>query len=668
MNRNSTNFPSELYHQLKTAMDTSELSDKLQYHQRLVLESIKLLKKGLFLWHDMGLGKTILAVAIAHVCSKLDYLIVCIVPKSLQDNFKTVIKEYNNIMKDTPGFKPVDESIFNFVTKSHIVNKNLAKIVSPQQMFETDRTPVKINKITRKTIFIIDEAHQVSQLISNGSEEWTHFYFTVMNSPLVRVFMLSGSLFSSSPFELVPIANMISGEELFPENYEQFMSTFWDQTGRKMKNRGIFQNRLNGLFSRMSLTYLEKETVNLYPEAKTTEVVRCKMGKYQYESYMLAREKEVEDKRINKERASRPIVKKFESPTKDSGSYRVRSRQYSNFAPPPEVEELYSNGDYTKEQLNHILSKVSSDYFDISKLIEVHKLAAKHKGSKGLIYSQFVGIGGGGALAESFRRIGYTDYDGKVDKSKPRFAMVNGSLSMEEQKKIIDTYNSVENDDGSIIEFIIVGIEQTTGLDLKCVGWVVMLEPFWNDFIRAQLFARAIRYKSHIRLPVEKRMVYTYIMLSVYPDDVDERIIKKKEFRLTTDEHLYRSMQYDAAQAEEFKQPIIEVAIECQFIKEKNPDHVCRVCAPNNKQLYTTGMDANQAIVYDSSRCDPCDQSAKEEVQAVVVKFGDSEYYGVADDNKYGYLIFYKVGSEYEEIKPSSPIFHQVLEVLKKKN
>jgi len=664
MNRNNTNFSTEIYDALKKAMDTSELSDKLQYHQRLVVETIKMMKKGLYLWHDMGLGKTILSVAIAHHCSKLDYLIICIIPKSLQDNYREGIKTYNEIMKDVSGFKPVPLDLFNFVTKSHIVNKNLSKIVSPQQMFSDDRTPVTLTKITRKTIFIIDEAHQISQLISNGSEEWTKFYFTIMNSPLVRIFMLSGSLFSSSPFELVPIANMISGEELFPENYEQFMSVFWNQSDRKMKNRGVFQNRLNGLFSRMSLTYLEKETVNLYPEAKPTEIIKCKMDRNQYESYMLAREKEVEDKRIKSDRASRPIVKKFESPSKDSSSYRVRSRQYSNFPPPPEVEELYNNGDYTKEKLNSILAKIPSDYFKVAKLIEVHKLATKHNASKGLVYSQFIGIGGGGALAESFKRIGYDEFTVKSnisEKSKPRFAMVNGSLSMEEQKKILDIYDSPENDDGSIIHFIIVGIEQTTGLDLKCVGWVVMLEPFWNNFIKEQLFARAIRFRSHMRLPAEKRVVHTYIMLSVYPDDIDERVIKKRDFKLTTDEHLYRAMQYDEAMSNEFKQPIIEVAVECQFIKEKNPDHICRVCAPNNKQLYTTDMDANQAILYDSTRCDPCDQSAKEEVQAIVVKLNDSEYYAVADDNKYGYLVYYKVGSEYEEIKPSSPIFHEVI-------
>ena len=488
MNRNNTNFPNELYAALNKAMDTSKLSDKLLYHQKLVLETINLVPNGLYLWHEMGLGKTILSIAICAALLKTDYKIVVITPKSLQQNYRDGIRDYNAIMDEK-----VSESSFNFVIKSHIINKNIARILGPEQVFGDDRTPVKINKITRKTAIIIDEAHQISQLISNGSEEWGNFYNTVLNSPLVRVFMLSGSLFSSSPFELVPIANLLAGKRLFPENHEQFMSAFWNKTERKMQNRGIFQNRLNGLFSRMSLTYLEKETVNLYPQLEPTQVIKCKMGQYQLESYLLAREKEVDEKKTIGEHKSRPVVKRFETPSKDSASYRVRSRQYSNFAPPPAIEELYSKGEYTVEQLNAILVDIPSDYFNTTKFLEVRKISNKHKGSKGLIYSQFVGIGGGGALAEFYKRNGYEEFTVKssLKSDKPRFAMVNGSLSAEDQDKIVEIYNSPENDDGSIIEFLIIGLQQTTGLDLKCVCWVIMLEPYWADYIRAQFFARA---------------------------------------------------------------------------------------------------------------------------------------------------------------------------------
>ena len=153
-------------------------------------------------------------------------------------------------------------------------------------------------------------------------------------------------------------------------------------------------------------------------------------------------------------------------------------------------------------------------------------------------------------------------------------------------------------------------------------------------------------------------------MLSVYPDTIDDKLLRNRNTKLTTDEHLYRAMEFDAQQSEEFKQSIVEIAVECLFVKQKNPDHVCRTCAPNNKQLFTDDMDANQAINYDSSRCDPCDLSAKQSVQAKVIKFEESNYYAVADDNKYGYLIFYKNGNEYEEIKPSSPIFPQLIKIL----
>jgi len=668
MNRNNTNFSCKVYDALKQALESSELPDKLLYYQKLVVEYAKMSDKGLYLWHGMGLGKTLESIALCMALGD-DYVRIIVTPKSLQQNYRDGIKKYNEIMGGSPNFKPADESNFNFVVKSHIINKNIARILGPEQLFEQERTPIKLNSIKKKVVMIIDEAHQISQLISNGSDEWCFWYNTLLNSPSVRVFMLSGSLFSASPFELVPICNILANKRLFPENYDQFMSLFWNNTERKMINRGAFQNRLYGLFSHMSLTYLEKETTNLYPRQEPTQIVKCPMGQYQLESYMLARSKEIDEKKVNGERKSKPIVKKFEAPSKDSASYRVRSRQYSNFAPPPEVEELYNKGDYTMEDLNNILSKISAEYFETTKIKEVHKISNKHKGSKGLIFSQFVGIGGGGAVAESYRRVGYEEFTVKsnpTDKPKPRFAMINGSLSIEEQAKILSLYESPANDDSSIIEFLIIGLQQTTGLDLTCVRWVIMLEPYWADYIRAQLFARANRYKSHLRLPEEKRTVTPYIMISTYPSNIDEKILRNRQTKLTTDEHLYRAMEYDAQQSEEFKKAIREIAIECSFIKEKNPDHVCRVCAPNNKQLFTDDMDPNQAIAYDASRCDPCDLTAKESVDAIIVKVNDSTYYAVKDENKYGYLVFYKVGDEYEEIKPASPIFKEVINAIQK--
>jgi hypothetical protein len=155
-------------------------------------------------------------------------------------------------------------------------------------------------------------------------------------------------------------------------------------------------------------------------------------------------------------------------------------------------------------------------------------------------------------------------------------------------------------------------------------------------------------------------------MLSVYPDNIDEKIANGRDTKLTTDEHLYRSMEYDKLISDEFKRAVSEVAIECKFVQNKFPDHICRVCAPNNKPLYTCDMNANQAIEYDCNRTDPCDLRAKETVQAIVVKFNDSEYYAVEDDNKYGYLIYYKVGDEYEEITSTSPMFQGIIKAIKK--
>lgn len=666
MDRNNTTFQSELYAALKKALDSGELSDKLFYYQQIAVYYAAMAKTGFYLWHDMGLGKTLAAIAISSALFAQGYKIIVLTPKSLQQNFKNGIADYNKTMADTPNFKPANIEDFNFVVKSATVNKNIAKIMDPGQVFEDDRTPVKINKITRKTIFIIDEAHQISQSIANGSNIWGEFYELIMRSPLAKVIMLSGSLFNSDPFELVPICNMLAGQQLFPERHDDFMTLFWDRHEKRMINRGAFQNRIYGLFSRMELSYLEANTLHFYPEQKETQLVRCPMGKYQFDTYMLARSKELQEKRAGV-KSVKPVVKKFETPNKDSSTYRVESRKCSNFAPPP---NLIARDDQPKTiaETKRVLAEVMSDYFAATKIKELHKIVHAHKGQKGLIYSQFVGIGGACPVAESFNRAGYEEYSAKNKSDAPKYAVVNGGLSLDEQAKIMSVYDDASNDGAEKIHFLIIGVQQTNGLDCKCVRFIVMLEPFWKWSLWDQLVKRGVRYKSHERLPEDQRNVTPYILMSVYPENVDEKVLLTPGMRKTTDESLYSQMLYDKDRSEEFKKPITEVAIECLFVKDRNPQHVCRVCAPNNKKLFTEGVDALQALRYDCSKADPCDLSAKEEVKAIRITYNKSVYYAVPDDDsKYGYAIYFQVGTEYEELSAASPIFPEIIKILQKK-
>ena len=208
MDKNSTNFPAELNEILEELLKTSKLSDKLFYYQKLVIIYVELIAqekligvKGLAIWQQMGLGKTILAIAIADVLLAIGYIVKIVTPKSLQSNFKENIQKYNEMMADKPGFTPLDPAKFSFLVRSHTINRQIEDgDGNLSRLFESDRNEFAISKIEKNTVIIIDESHQITQLIANGSPSWIRFYDTIMRSPNAIIIPLSGSLISSSPF------------------------------------------------------------------------------------------------------------------------------------------------------------------------------------------------------------------------------------------------------------------------------------------------------------------------------------------------------------------------------------------------------------------------------------------------------------------------------------
>lgn len=671
MKKNSTSFPAELQELLEQALNKSELSDKLFYYQKLVVLYVGMISrgeiegvKGLLVWHQMGLGKTILAIAIADVLLASGYIVKIVTPKSLSQNFKDGVDKYNAMLADVPEFRPLDKSKFKFLTKSNTIMKQLSAdddLAGLTKVFEDDRNEYVIKKIEKNTVIIFDESHQFSQLVANGSPQYVTLYNTIMTSPNAIFIGLSGSLFSSNPFELAVLINVASGQTLLPESEDEFMKQFWDSENGVMKNRGKFQNRCFGLVSRMKLGFLETDTQNLYPKEHQTQIVRCPMSNTQIDAYVTARGKEIKEAKFSGERLGKPSTRKFESNSKMSSTYRVVSRQYSNFGPIPEMIELknkYPKGETPREKIIEVIKNTSDEYFHNGKFLECYGITESHPGRKGLIMSQFTDIGGALSIAEGYSRKGYKQVmPGLKYTPGKNFAVINGSVDIEDQNKILKLFYSEENIDASIIHFLIIGLQQAMGLDVPDAKFVIMYEPYWVYLIWDQLKKRINRYKSHERLPVEERETFPYILLSVYPPGMDEKTINAYGMKKTTDEHLYMAMIKNKEQMKAFKMPIEEVAIECGVIKKKFPDKVCRMCEPNGRELYTYGKgNFVELLKYDCNREDPCNTETTS-VKAKKVTIHGREYYKVEDKTSdFGYMLYEKVGSEFRELSYSEMV------------
>jgi hypothetical protein len=214
------------------------------------------------------------------------------------------------------------------------------------------------------------------------------------------------------------------------------------------------------------------------------------------------------------------------------------------------------------------------------------------------------------------------------------------------------------------------------------------MEPQFIDTIRQQLFTRVVRYASHMRLDPLERNVQPYILVATYPKNFDatsyisSQIESKvglsaeqleKGLVMTTDERMLKKMNSNNEMVQPFQDAVDETSIECNILRKYIPDLNCRMCAPDNRSLFTdeiSGQPPERLFSYDLFEADPCQEYKTEEVDAIKVTVGKSDYYYVKDDTSPSGIVIYYHNKEkdlYEELLPSSPAYPTVLGVINKK-
>ena len=435
------------------------------------------------------------------------------------------------------------------------------------------------------------------------------------------------------------------------------------------------------------------------------------MDPEQFAMYQLARDKE----RIEQARKNTGF-KKFHYIAKPKSSsvstYRVRSRQLSNYNYDPAEENSESN-DYSSAKFKAILKNVMN-----------------HPNQLGLVYSQFVEMGG----IEPFKRFlilegGFEEFAGETSESgdktmetveeepiddeaiveetivklpilmskkavsndgthKPRFAVICGKTHIQYRDTIKQVFNDQNNRYGSTIRLIIISGSGSEGLDLKCVRHVHIMEPFWNDGRHQQVKSRAIRNDSHSSLEESERDVQTYIYIALPPRD--ELPLKYKDFALTQDQLLQSTdliKVYNAEPSEDgtiadnglnstdlelyvksiksmvsidtFCDAMKEVSIECAL----NAEDYCRVCQAGST-LFTEDLEE------DLLTGDKCRTVVEKKIKAKELIISDQSYYYIPATPKesiHGYKVYKKNGDgSFVQVPESDDIFLDIIEALSK--
>jgi superfamily II DNA or RNA helicase len=371
------------------------------------------------------------------------------------------------------------------------------------------------------------------------------------------------------------------------------------EKGDKLKNNEVFKRRILGLVS-----YYKSSEAN-YPKVEHKNYYRVPMSNYQFQIYELLRAKE----RIS-ERGSAEKKTKAKSKKQVKSTFRVFSRQASNFVFPEEIHRPYPDPTFivslkknkenknlnlknkinTQKQTERIMEleeqannngKIASDYKKrinnaIEELVEngeeyftgqgLDKLSPKMKIilenvqlSPGLvfIYSNFRTLEGVEIFSKILDFNGFVKYGEPNPNNYPTYSIYSGTEDEKDKKKILKIFTSDKNKYGSEIKIILATSAGAEGLDLKNIRQIHIMEPYWNQTRIEQVIGRGVRRNSHIALPEKDRNIEIFRYFSIFSPK-NSQITRDK---LSTDEHieqLSRKKQYIINE-------LIQILKECAF-------------------------------------------------------------------------------------------------------
>ena len=264
---------------------------------------------------------------------------------------------------------------------------------------------------------------------------------------------------------------------------------------------------------------------------------------------------------------------------------------------------------------NSPLKKYSSKIYSIINNIK--------NGSEGivLIYSNYID-GGCVPVALALEEMGITRYGPKskslfktppvkpykIDKHSAKYIMITGDKHLSpNNKQELKASTDPNNVNGEKVKVIIISKAGSEGLDFQNIRQVHVLEPWYNLNRLDQIIGRAVRNKSHCRLPYNKRNVEIFL----YGSELDSKIEP-------IDLYVYRLAEYKAIRIGKITRLLKENAIDCllnknqqDMIASKMQKSVQQILSNNKKITFNVGY-KNNSIICDFMKCEySCNPNSK---------------------------------------------------------
>ena len=223
-----------------------------------------------------------------------------------------------------------------------------------------------------------------------------------------------------------------------------------------------------------------------------------------------------------------------------------------------------------------------------------------------LVYSKYI-QGGLIPMALALEEMGFTRY-GKAkplfkqddDNKKPlldpltmkpkddkstytaKYLMITGQKKVSPNNKLdLKMVVDANNFDGKMVKVVLISEAGSEGLDFKNIRQVHILDPWYNMNRIEQTIGRAVRNRSHCKLPFEKRNVEIYMHAS-YLDDKEE----------SADMYMYRLAEAKAKNIGKITRTLKETAVDCllnieqqNFSQDKLNKTISLTLSTNEKQI-----------------------------------------------------------------------------------
>ena len=349
---------------------------------------------------------------------------------------------------------------------------------------------------------IIDEAHTIR------NENINNLYIFDALSMAKKIMLLSATPIVNYMNDLAVLVNIVRNNEVLPTERKLFDQMFYDEDNKKLINVDILVNKIKN-----TISYYSADTDDINYPRKNMHYMRVEMNHEQIDEYVYHVKKIIY--------AGETLV----------DTHDVLNIDYGLL--PGKKKNSFLN---VTRQISNIVGNISSPKIDEI----IHHIVNGPKPS--IVYSNFLknGIYAVAVILE------------KMDMS---YKTISGSTSNDKLRLIVDRYNM------GMYQVLLISSAGSESLDLKNTRQIHIMENHWNDPKIQQVIGRAIRYKSHSKLPIDERIVDIYMWISVFPKQIKNKSADEYMMTLSQEKLNYANMYHDV---------IIQSSIENNFMASDN--------------------------------------------------------------------------------------------------